>query len=283
MNIKEIFDNNFFKNYWTKDFLLIKGDSERNIINFNYQSLNDILNFHSNTINSRILRVVNDGQKIDEINYFDTIIDPKYGQYQKLNTEKLKELVDHGCTIIIDEIQLMNYPVSQISNEFLDHFQEQNISVNAYFSLIEGNGFGWHFDTHDVFIYQSEGKKKWEISAISYNYPLPGQSCNNMEKPNSTSTDIVLNKGDILYIPRGMWHRASSCKEGSLHITFGIKSKTYIDIILEITEHLKNDENMRKNVLVNRKPVNSDLFIDNLIKIIRENKNSFLDDKYFDK
>lgn len=284
MEFTEIFDiDDFFEIYWTKKFFYLKGENSRYADVFNYESLNHILNFHYNCIDSRILRVVKNGYAIDKNNYFDSISKKKYGNYYQLNIRKLKDLLNNGYTIVLDEIHLMNESVSKMANKIAQTFKAEDISVNAYFSKLSESGFDLHYDTHDVFIFQIEGRKEWELAGITYKNPLPEQNSNEKRKPKSPRDKVILDKGDMLYIPRGMWHKATACDEGSLHLTFGVKGKTFIDVILDLANILKQDEFMRKNILESVERTEPNIFIEKLLKIILEEKDKYLDKKYFKK
>ena len=64
--------------------------------------------------------------------------------------------------------------------------------------------------------------------------------------------DRVLTKlraGDTLYIPRGLVHEAISTEEPSLHITVGMLSWTWFDVLLEAVEKLASADRQVRSTL----------------------------------
>src|SRR6478672_2599413 len=49
------------------------------------------------------------------------------------------------------------------------------VQINAYITPPENQGFAAHYDTHDVFVLQIAGSKKWTIHAPVIDDPLPNQ------------------------------------------------------------------------------------------------------------
>ena len=50
------------------------------------------------------------------------------------------------------------------------------MQINAYITPPENQGFAAHYDTHDVFVLQVAGSKRWTIHAPVLEHPLPGQT-----------------------------------------------------------------------------------------------------------
>lgn len=96
--------------------------------------------------------------------------------------------------------------------------------ANVYLSPPGRQGFNPHYDTHDVFILQVAGAKRFRFYRGGVDLPLVSDSFDP-----STSIDpdvveeVVLSAGDTLYIPRGMVHDAvAESDHSSLHVTLGV-------------------------------------------------------------
>lgn len=101
-------------------------------------------------------------------------------------------------------------------------------------------GFAPHFDDVDVFVLQLEGRKRWQVYK-----PLPGSIL-----PRASSRDfspheigspileVVLEPGDLLYLPRGTIHQAQSLPDHhSLHLTVSANQRnTWIDFLMPAVE-----------------------------------------------
>lgn len=61
--------------------------------------------------------------------------------------------------------------------------------------------------------------------------------------------DLVLRPGDLLYVPRGVWH-AVSADQGtrSLHVTCGLQTHTATDLMVWVSEQLLMHEDWRRDL-----------------------------------
>ncbi|HEY9668372.1 MAG TPA: cupin domain-containing protein [Coleofasciculaceae cyanobacterium] len=108
------------------------------------------------------------------------------------------------------------------------------ISVNLYLTPQNSKAFHPHFDNHDVFILQIEGEKDWQVWQPTVE--LPGQEFTGnpfLSKDHLPSCLIEtrLKAGDLLYLPRGWGHAASTSERTSLHLTFGVSVYTWSDLL----------------------------------------------------
>jgi hypothetical protein len=106
--------------------------------------------------------------------------------------------------------------------------------TNIYFSPPNAQGFGTHFDSHDVFVLQVAGSKVWTLNDTLIELPLHGQSFDKTKHvPGPPTREFTIHAGDMFYCPRGLFHAARSTDEVSLHITLGLIGKTWADVMAE--------------------------------------------------
>ncbi|MFD8007771.1 JmjC domain-containing protein [Streptomyces mirabilis] len=69
------------------------------------------------------------------------------------------------------------------------------------------------------------------------------------EAPTEPVADLVLHPGDVLCVPRGVWH-AVSADQGtrSLHVTCGLQARTSIDLMAWVSEQLLTHEDWRPDL-----------------------------------
>ena len=109
----------------------------------------------------------------------------------------------------------------------------------------QGNqGFPIHYDNHDVFVLQVAGSKKWQFYGTPIETPYRGEGFQlGRYDPGEITGDFTLEPGDCLYLPRGVMHDARNVgPEPSLHITVGLITKTWADLILESISELALSE-----------------------------------------
>ncbi|MGW9497833.1 JmjC domain-containing protein [Streptomyces prasinus] len=68
-------------------------------------------------------------------------------------------------------------------------------------------------------------------------------------RPSEPVVELVLNTGDMLYLPRGWWH-AVSASEGvhSLHLTCGMQTATGADLLQWLSEDLRRGTTVRSDL-----------------------------------
>jgi ribosomal protein L16 Arg81 hydroxylase len=122
------------------------------------------------------------------------------------------------------------------------------LQANIYLTPPGAQGARPHYDTHDVFVLQVAGKKKWTVYGTPYELPLAGQDFDSeVHKKGPATLEFELHAGDVAYVPRGVVHEASSTGEVSLHITAGILRYTWADLLLEyVSSACLNDPAFRK-------------------------------------
>ena len=101
--------------------------------------------------------------------------------------------------------------------------------VNMYLTPRSSKGFLPHTDTHDFFIMQMAGAKRWRVYGSPVHLPtramelgkLPGREINRTTLDAAPLVDATLYPGDVLYVPRGFVHEAETLEEssGAMHLT----------------------------------------------------------------
>lgn len=109
------------------------------------------------------------------------------------------------------------------------------LQANTYLTPARAQGAKYHYDTHDVFVLQIAGSKRWTMYGTPVQLPLASQDFDSgIHQQGAPTLEFELEPGDVAYIPRGVVHDARSSDELSLHITVGILSYRYMDLLLEI-------------------------------------------------
>ncbi|SKC83357.1 cupin domain-containing protein [Ohtaekwangia koreensis] len=151
-----------------------------------------------------------------------------------LNTAKVLELfTKHGATIIIEQISNVWPSIARLSDA-VNESMSCSSGANIYISPAESQGFEAHYDTHDVFILQVHGSKRWKIYENPVYLPLGSQpSIPYSGEQAVPSVELDLQAGDLIYMPRGFVHEAMTNQEISAHITLGIYGTTWTRLILD--------------------------------------------------
>lgn len=112
----------------------------------------------------------------------------------------------------------------------------ERVSANVYLSPASSEGLSVHFDSHDVFVLQCVGSKRWRLYADDYAQPgeRPTGKAHafnpKLHRPGPVERDVDMAPGDILYLPRGIIHEVAPPNSESLHVTFAVHTLTVAEL-----------------------------------------------------
>ena len=168
---------------------------------------------------------------------------------QVLDDEVMRLYAD-GATLVLQGLHRIWPPLIEYAGRLGTELR-QPLQVNAYLTPPGSQGFSTHYDTHDVFVLQVDGTKRWRIHPPVLIDPLERQAWGaHAEEVGATAAgepalDVVLAPGDALYLPRGWLHSAQAQGERSLHITVGIRALTRYALVEELLGLATGDARLR--------------------------------------
>ncbi len=159
------------------------------------------------------------------------------------------KLFDEGATIIFAQLHRRVPALARLCVSLGKAFGSR-VQTNIYLTPPGAQGFKPHWDTHDVFVLQVNGRKLWSIYDTKVTLPLKGQHFDPaVHHPGPVTEEFELDAGSVVYIPRGLMHSARSSAEASLHITLGITAFTWADFFVEsVAAVALEDERLRQNL-----------------------------------
>lgn len=153
-----------------------------------------------------------------------------------------------GATIVLQGLHLNWEPLAVFSRE-LERDLGHTVQANAYYTPRDSQGLAVHHDTHDVFVLQVAGEKRWLVYDPVFPLPLKQQRYRReLGGPGEVVHDVVLRPGDTLYLPRGWLHEAVTSETDSLHITVGVNVYTWIDAFKAALAECEQEEAFRRSV-----------------------------------
>jgi hypothetical protein len=230
----------FIQEVFEKNFLHITRSPSTYFNSFlNLENLDELLG--SRQFRFPSLRLTKAGEELTS---------EKYSKDKNIDAALVQKYFLDGYTIILnalhEQFPNLGEMVNGLSNELGHPFQ-----TNVYITPPNSQGFPAHYDTHDVFVLQIEGSKKWRIYKNSpVILPTKQMEFQKEKHPAPDSfTELELKKGDLLYIPRGMMHDAQTNLDLSIHVTLGWLGYTWTDILVQmLLEYSKNEVALRKFV-----------------------------------
>lgn len=149
----------------------------------------------------------------------------------------------NGATIILPQLHESMPQLGQFCRS-LEAALSCHVQTNVYLTPPGNQGFNTHYDNHDVFVLQIAGSKSWRFYGTPVTTPYRGEGfVPGQYDAGEVSENRTLEPGDCLYVPRGLMHDAPNVgDEPSLHITVGLITKTWADLVLEATSELALEE-----------------------------------------
>lgn len=211
-----------------------------------WDDLNALLTHHR--LEPPRLRLSVDGEALPQHAYSVPVMTRRSTVWHRLKPAELHHHLAEGATLVLDAIDELHPGVSHLAQELERHLRA-GIQVNAYASWTPEEGFGVHWDDHDVLVLQLDGVKRWRIYGPTRQAPLHRDTNVPEPPPNEPLVELVLRKGDMLYLPRGWWH-AVAASEGvhSLHLTCGMQTTAGADLLQWLSEHLRRDTTVRSDL-----------------------------------
>jgi len=154
----------------------------------------------------------------------------------QVSSDKVLAELAAGATIVLQGLHRMWPPLVDFTRRLVDEIGHP-AQVNAYVTPPSSQGFSPHYDTHDVFVLQVSGEKRWVIHAPVHPDPLKDQVWTDHRAAVAAAgagepvIDRVLRPGDALYLPRGWIHSATALGATSIHLTVGMAAYTRADVV----------------------------------------------------
>jgi hypothetical protein len=237
----------FLQRVWEKEYLHVSNrpsDYYSDIL-----TLNELEEYLSrNDVRYPSLRMIKAGKPIP-VGEFSTRL--KFGSYSSaglIDVDRVRRLYDEGATVVL---QLMRSSLSGVS-AFANKLQMDlkfNVEATVYLTPPSEQGFTTHYDTHSVMALQVAGAKRWQLYDIPLQLPLLHETADTVTyTPPEPTKSILLQPGDLLYVPRGLAHDARS--EGidpSVHITIGLFPIMWRDLLEEKIRSLSDEPRFRRS------------------------------------
>lgn len=164
-----------------------------------------------------------------------------------LDVARLYQLFAEGSTMTLAYMDNVIPSLTELRRGLESAFSHP-VQANVYLTPPGNQGAKVHYDTHDVFVLQIAGSKRWTIYGAPVELPLRNQNFDAaIHRVGEPELQFELSAGDAVYIPRGHLHEARATNTVSLHVTVGILACTWTDVLLEaVADACLNDAAFRK-------------------------------------
>jgi hypothetical protein len=154
--------------------------------------------------------------------------------------DRVREHFADGATLVLQSLHRSHPPLVRFCRDLAEGLGHPT-QCNAYITPPGSQGFAAHHDTHDVFVLQVDGCKRWNIYPPVHPLPLSDQSGAGRDDDGQLLADdampllsVELQPGDALYLPRGFVHAAETADDRSIHLTVGILVHRWHDLLRDL-------------------------------------------------
>lgn len=171
----------------------------------------------------------------------------------QLDAAKVLDRFADGATLVLQGLHRTWAPIGDLTRALVADLGHP-AQVNAYITPASSRGFDPHFDTHDVFVLQIAGAKRWTIHPPVHPHPLADQPWSDRRAAvaeaaeKTPQIDEVLEPGDVLYLPRGWLHSAVAQGGTSIHLTIGLRAATRHDLLETLLARAGEDPELRRSL-----------------------------------
>lgn len=188
------------------------------------------------------------GYAVPKQEYLDSYDNVGLTEYRMI-TSVLYEYLRNGATLVYNRIT--HEPlIDEISQQIANFANAQTIT-SGYLALTSSkSSYKCHWDTRDVFAVQLLGRKRWILKKPNFELPLYMQQNKDMdiEEPEEVYMDVILEAGDILYVPRGWWHNPLPIGEETFHLAVGTFAPTGFDYMQWLMGAVPLELDCRRNL-----------------------------------
>lgn len=148
-----------------------------------------------------------------------------------VDPEAVRAAFAEGATIVLASLHRYRTALARFCSS-LEQALSHPVQVNAYVTPANARGLDLHWDTHDVFVLQCFGEKHWRVHGEGFRSPLRHQHRSGaLDAEGEPVTEATLRPGDCMYIPRGFVHGAETRDAASAHLTVGILTVSWVDVL----------------------------------------------------
>ena len=184
----------------------------------------------SSAIRTPSVRLAQDGSVLPESRYTRSATLAGKPLTGLVDPRKALALFEDGATVVFQGLHRYHPPLTRLVAR-LELELGHPCQANAYLTPPGAQGFAVHCDSHDVFVFQTAGSKRWEIHHQRHEHQQGRHGDEDRDRGIEDVEEVVLEPGLAMYLPTGTPHAARAQQTVSLHVTVGINQLTWRGLV----------------------------------------------------
>ena len=172
-----------------------------------------------------------DGAPLDPREVFTPVERPDGQIRLQLDPDRVRSVLTGGATLLVNDLQDSVPAVGRLARSLEDATGDP-VRVMAYASWRPVQAFPTHADADHVVVVQVAGEKHWEIFGTD-------------RDDTRVRWAGTVRAGEVLFVPRGCYHRVRGTDQPSLHLRFGLFARTGLDLAEAVAVSLARDVAVR--------------------------------------
>ncbi len=165
-----------------------------------------------------------------------------------IDYDKTLALIRGGGSLVLDQVHRIHPPLAELTRS-VELAMGAAARADATMTPAGARALVPHYDVQDVFVVQTAGHKHWQVHAPHVALPVAGQDCPPQGvEPGELLLDVVLEPGDVLYLPRGFVRVATALDRTSLHASICTAPRTHLDLLHELVDAARDDVRLRRGL-----------------------------------
>ncbi|MGB0468807.1 MAG: JmjC domain-containing protein [Pontibacterium sp.] len=154
------------------------------------------------------------------------------------NEETFASLPESHWTLLVQAVDHWVPEASHLVEQFrfIPNWRYDDLMVSF---ASQGGGVGPHYDNYDVFLIQTQGKRRWEVGGFfDQNSPRRPDTPVMIIPDWQPEKTWVLEPGDMLYIPPQVGHNGISESDDCMTYSVGFRAPSHEEIMRSFTDHI---------------------------------------------
>ncbi|SEQ77156.1 50S ribosomal protein L16 3-hydroxylase [Amphritea atlantica] len=159
-------------------------------------------------------------------------------QHGPFDDDTFSNLPDSHWTLLVQAVDHWVPEASEIVEQFrfIPNWRYDDLMVSF---ASQGGGVGPHYDNYDVFLIQTQGKRRWEVGGFfDQNSPRRPDTPVMIMTEWEPEYNWVLEPGDMLYIPPQVGHNGIGESDDCMTYSVGFRAPSHAEIMRSFTDFI---------------------------------------------